>query len=794
MIVFDKNGVAKLMLNSMGNGHLVTRCEIDIRHMEGDTLTVEVECSQPLGVVIGDYVEVEGSRYRMNQVPAIEKLAEDRMIYTLVFESAKYDLANVVLIMPSSTIGDMLTANLRQFVQLVVDNANRVYPGQWVLGSVPTVSDTKTRQFSEQSALAALQSICEEYDYEFRIQERGNQKTIDLMQDGNVSGLKFQYGAGLGLYSITRLATASEDVVTRLYAYGSTDNLNIGYRHTRLCLPDLAKEASYIEDPSRVALFGIKEGIFIDDDIKPHCRATVTGIPQPTSAANVNQFYCSSFDTALPYGFDLEARWVLADYGEYLVIRGYSDSQSTYDYFAKHIVGTYKYLIDRAKITFNSGKLMGYSFDVHSYDANTHLFELVTIIENEGTANEQKIPSADSTTYRISVGDEFVITDISLPYPLVQRAEHELLTKAREYYNEHSEVCARYQIELDPIYMSRYLPTGGSLRVGDYVRIYDADLGINKNIKVFRIFRDLISETWSIEISDIQKVESANRYTNDSLAALDIDSDLPITNLTSTFTPNYQGNVNALHVGAGLFVSNRFTGSSQSWTVYERTITDLNADTAYYLYLRAYRRSNFRYADITLAPLFPPSSDELAAGALFPKPSRLPQSEEYYYLNIGTLSKVTGTRLLRKRTLTLIYGHVQLSGNDITGGLIVGHDGSTIINLDQNIIQGDLYFRKDNELVPVSDLSTQIDLKADAKEVEKLSADIKNIDTAIKGGTGGTKQYDTLSQFPTIGDHRFTYVDKSTGRSYAWNDTEGKEGYYCIGSDYKRVEFVRSSI
>lgn len=128
-----------------------------------------------------------------------------------------------------------------------------------------------------------------------------------------------------------------------------------------------------------------------------------------------------------------------------------------------------------------------------------------------------------------------------------------------------------------------------------------------------------------------------------------------------------------------------------------------------------------------------PSSEELESGSFSPRPSLLPQSEKYYYLNIGTLSKVTGTCLQRKRTLTLIYGHVQLSGNDITGGLIVGHDGSA-------------------------------------------------------------KQYDTLSQFPTIGDHRFTYVDKSTGRSYAWNDTEGEEGYYCIGSDYKRVEFVRSSL
>lgn len=794
ILIFDKDGARKFVLPCDYSQSYVVRAEKDVRLMEGDTITLDVESASALPLVMGDYLEFEGCKYRMNQLPRVEKMAGDRLLYTLVFESAKYDLVNVVMLLPDNTIGDMLTGNLRSFIQVVVDNANRVYPGEWSIGGLPTNNETKTKKFTEQNCLAALQAICEEWDYRFRVTEVNNLKSIEVFDEGTSSGVSFQYGEGRGLYTIVREATASEDVVTRLYAYGSGDNLNIGYRHSRLCLPELDKNQSYIEDADKVARYGVKEGIYINDDIKPTCKAVVSSIPRPPiNATTVNQFMADSLAPTAQYGFDLQARWKLADYAEYLVVRGYEDSTSVYNYFVNNIVNTYKYLLGTAKVTFNTGKLMGYSFNIHHYDSATSLFELVPIVENEGRADEQKIPDASTTTYRIAVGDEFVISDISLPYSFVRRAESELMTEAREYYDHQSTECARYSVELDPVFMERYPSQGASLVVGNYVHIKDAEVGVDKDIRVWRIGRDLMEGTYAIEVSDIRKMQMTpiRRY-EDMAVALEPEDGVPFTELTSVFTPNYNGNANTVHISAGVFTTNRFSGLMASWNVYERDVTDLISNQAYNVYLRAYKSRNYPYADISFVVAL--SLERRTLKGVTIGELALPQSDEYYYLKIGHLSAVTLRGLHGSRQLTLQYGYVQMSGSDINGGLILNRSGDTIVNLDSGVVQGDLYYRRGDNLVSVSELSTQVEAKADFKAVEDLSEEIKKIDVAIKGGMGGTRQYETITEFPTIGDTHYTYVDKSSGRAYAWNDEEGKEGYYCIGSDYKRVNLVKSSI
>ena len=49
-------------------------------------------------------------------------------------------------------------------------------------------------------------------------------------------------------------------------------------------------------------------------------------------------------------------------------------------------------------------------------------------------------------------------------------------------------------------------------------------------------------------------------------------------------------------------------------------------------------------------------------------------------------------------------------------------------------------------------------------------------------------QYQSIYNFPSIGDKHTIYIDKSTNRTYRWDDDNLK--YYCIGSDFNNIEII----
>lgn len=49
-------------------------------------------------------------------------------------------------------------------------------------------------------------------------------------------------------------------------------------------------------------------------------------------------------------------------------------------------------------------------------------------------------------------------------------------------------------------------------------------------------------------------------------------------------------------------------------------------------------------------------------------------------------------------------------------------------------------------------------------------------------------QYDSILEFPNIGNENTLYIDKSTNKTYRWDDTLVK--YYCTGSDYNNINVI----
>src|SRR5690606_13200502 len=102
-----------------------------------------------------------------------------------------------------------------------------------------------------------------------------NSSTLHIRKAGQVLGHTFQHGRGNGLYELSRNTVNNADIITRLWAFGSSKNLRSDYRNysQRLRIDD----PGYIEDAAAVAAFGVIEGQKVFEDIYPHRTGTVTG-------------------------------------------------------------------------------------------------------------------------------------------------------------------------------------------------------------------------------------------------------------------------------------------------------------------------------------------------------------------------------------------------------------------------------------------------------------------------------------------------------------------------------------
>lgn len=49
-------------------------------------------------------------------------------------------------------------------------------------------------------------------------------------------------------------------------------------------------------------------------------------------------------------------------------------------------------------------------------------------------------------------------------------------------------------------------------------------------------------------------------------------------------------------------------------------------------------------------------------------------------------------------------------------------------------------------------------------------------------------QYQSIYNFPNIGDEHKIYIDISKNQAYRWDDDSIK--YFCIGSDYNDIEVI----
>ncbi|HEY4207977.1 MAG TPA: hypothetical protein VGM31_14235 [Puia sp.] len=392
--------------------------------------------------MLNDYCVVYGEIYSLNTLPTSKKDSGYLFEYTLTLQADGFNLAKAQFLflgadntLRESDFSLMGTAD--DFIDLVIQNANRASAG-WVKGTV--IDDGyHNMTFSGSNCYDALGNLATEFKTEFWIDGR----TIHLTGRSRDTGWTFRQGRNKGLYDITRLQQNNTSVVTRLYAFGSDKNLPAGYRNytPRLLMTD----GIYSLDKN-VDKYGVVEATQLFDDIFPTRTGKVTSV----DAANFYHFIDASMD------FDLNT-----------------------------------YLLPglTAKVTFNTGQLSGYTFELSSYDNATKQF---TLLQNKDET-AIVVPSAD---LKPAIGDSYVLVDISLPQSYIDTAEAKLKDTAQTFLDANCEPLVIYQITFDQVYLKKrnIMPA-----IGDAVWLVDNDYDVDRRIRITSTTRGIINE-WDLQV------------------------------------------------------------------------------------------------------------------------------------------------------------------------------------------------------------------------------------------------------------------------------------------------------
>ena len=683
-----------------------------------DTIAITVVSPFPQSYGIGDAITVFGRDYRLNRLPKVKKSGFAEYQYDLEFEGIQYDLLRVTYDVNINTTknelqdiqGDSLTGDLKRFMDVLISNANRVFPNKWALGKCPETVGDKTLTFAENdNCLSVLQTLCsaDNFGVEFDIAKVDGVYTINLYEKvGSVLPFTLEYGKGKGLYSINRDNVSSSNIITRLKVFGSTENITSKYRADRLCMYGKNKSSSYIEKAEAVAKYGIFEGRKNFDNIKPTFTGKITAI--------VDGDVLSFIDDTFP--FDIK--------------KTNADGETEY-----MIAGV------SPKVHFNSGNLAGYEFEVHDYDHTTHKFTLIKQTDDRGNV----FPSETSPAFRFAKDDTYKVLDIAYSKEIEEAAENLLAEQGNKYYDDNCQPKVQYSIEVTKSFVEQYF--GGSdgivnvFKPGDCLPIKDDEIGVDKAIRIKSFTRnvldpydyaltisdvstkaDIITRVIS-EIGDIDKVIDINNLKDPAQARANWRSSREVLNmvfdpetggyygdkitpasvdtialsvgaksmqfgLTNTvFQPNFNGNAQVVKWKGGVLTHYTIDpDTARSWALADGEITFTDTDP-YYIYARCNRNGEDGVFEFSKTQ------------------HKCEESATVYYFLVGVLNSVDAET--KVRSIALTYGFTMINGRFIKTGRIESADGTTYFDLDNSEIGGRIVFNSNGSEKTLEELGAE---------------------------------------------------------------------------------------
>ena len=724
-----------------------------------DYISLKIVSSKWLSFAKGDKITVGGKEYSIRATTTREIVSEGYYNYEPVFYGVMYDLMKTIYRncdkygkSDKSTFD--LTYTIKEFVQVLIYNMERDYPGLWKfdVDNCPE-TEAKTIQFSGVNCLQALQTLCnsEQFNLEFQITQDKGIRTIHIGKFGKrinpPSGADFfEWGKGNGLYNLKEQKIDDKAIITRLWAEGGTTNIRSDYREyaERLQLPYPQRKNQYEHTLSDGTVVKVgTETIGISDDSKRYIEDAELRdkIGSEEDVKTYDDIYPTRTGTVTA---------VVAD-----DICAFVDDTMDFDLNEKDDKGT-KYLVNgtSAKITFTSGRLAGQQFELEAkggYDNKTKKFRIIPFTDSRGLT----IPSAETQdAYKIESGNTYKITDIYLPESYEHMAEENLWYAAMEDFKTATQAKAQYTLTLDRLYFLQELgrDTDTSVfEVGDYVPVKDTRFGIEKQMRIQKITRNLLLEqdyqitladttTVSIQtqtvlaVLDHENIINNNRLrdlnkarrgwrTTEDLRNMVYDTDgyfdtgnikpnsIDTNMLTvgaksqqfvlsgSVLQANFGGNPNMFVATAGILSHLTIDNDKiRNWQMNEASF-ELQNTGGYYLFAKCSKSGENGVWYLSQEQLkFEPTSDP-----------------NNYYFQVGIVSSLYADDNFRDFQTT--YGFTRVNGNTITTGRIITSDGGCYLDLDGN------KFR-------IGDSTSSIDWNVSAKS--RLT--LKNVSVASGGG------------------------------------------------------------
>ncbi|MBQ7776905.1 MAG: hypothetical protein IJ379_13395 [Lachnospiraceae bacterium] len=693
--------------------------------MGDDNVQLSIVSSRLIDFAKGDKILVNGEEYTIRTKVNREMIADDYFSYEATFYGVMYELMKSLYrntdASGKSTKGTFdLTYTIKEFIRVLIYNVDRDYPGVWKFDedSCPD-TEPRTIQFSNQNCLQALQNLCSENEFnlEFLITQADGVRTIHIGKFGSkvvppAGNDFFEWGKGNGLYNLKEQKVDDKAIITRLWVEGGTTNIRSGYRDysDRLQLPyprRLNRNKHTLADGTVVA--AESEMIGIDDDSK---RYLEDGDLRDQIGSDEDAI---QYDDIYPKRTGEVTAIVDGD------VNSFIDNTMDFDLCEEDENGT-KYLIDSvtAKITFISGKLAGQQFELVAdggYDHSTNKFTIIPFTDERGLT----IPTTDNDAFRIAKGDQYKITDINLPESYEANAEEDLWYAGMDDFKPMTQARAQYSLTFDRMYFLEALPRDAKtcvFHVGDYVPVRDERFGIEKNIRIQKVSRNLLVEhDYTLTLSDITSVSIQTQTVLDVIQHNQIIQTNRLRDLSKarrgwrtteelrTMVYDTDGYFDTENIRPNSIDTNMLTVGSKSQqfvltdVVLEANVNGLpnrfNASAGVLSHLTidetAIKQWNMAAAEFTLSSsggyyLFAKCSKTGTDGVWYLTQDQIKfeptEDPNNYYFQVGILSSLRSDDNFRDFVTT--YGFTRINGNTITTGRIVTSDGECYLDLDGN--------------------------------------------------------------------------------------------------------------
>ena len=476
--IYDKSGKARAEISADESSTQQKGVQSD------NVLTLSFTHYEHLPLDVNDYVDFEGERYWLTERYAPAQKSEGEWTYDVKLYGIESMIKRFLVLETTDNNAEpvfTLTATAREHVAMVVKciNNGMGHTTDWKVGRVDgqelIVIDYEGKYCDE-----ALKEIAEKVGGGAEWWVEGQTVNVCRCEHGE----EIELGYGRGLTSLERDTGNSNKFYTRLFAIGSSRNIDAEkYGHSRLMLPGGRQYVEVHTDE-----YGVYDHYEKD---------AFSGIyPRRTGEVSLVRKETKKGDDGKPFD-----------------IYYFKDETLSFDPNEYEIGGETK------RVSFEDGDLAGlgesddHYFEVN-FDSKTREFEIITFWPY---ADNTQVPGGKLVP---KVGDHYVLWNVRMPDEYYRQAEEELLAAVEKYNAEHWQDISVYKAPTDHVWIEK---NNAVLNVGRRVRLvskkYFADKGYRQS-RITKITRKVnLPSQMDLEISDALQTGALEKV-NDSIGEL----------------------------------------------------------------------------------------------------------------------------------------------------------------------------------------------------------------------------------------------------------------------------------